>query len=390
MKEVEVEQERLEGTRGLAPLPEEPAAGNRQRVKNLIKDFIRPFDLSHAPLLRVGLIKLEENQHILMVDMHHIIADGTSQMIMANQFMSLYAGPGLPPLKLQYKDYCQWQRKNRGNENSALKKQQNYWLKQYEGDIPLLNLPVDYPRTQVQNFEGRTLLFAIDKKITAKINHMVSETGATLFMVLLTALNILLAKYTKQEDIIVGSVSVGRQHPDLEEVIGMFVNTLAIRNYPAGEKNIKEFLKEVKTNSLKAFENQDYPFEELVEKLGVNRSINRNPLFDIMLVLQNFDIPQAKKGKNNIPTLEHFHVFEGKTSRFDLTIYAEEKEEKIAFIFEYSTKLFKQETIERLSGDFTRILEMITGNIDIKIKDIRLESKLAALKNVFPDVDFNM
>ena len=174
-------------------------------------------------------------------------------------------------------------------KTNAIKKQEEYWIDSFAGEIPVLNMPADYPRPLVQSFEGDSAYFEAGRELTEKLNNLTAETGTTLYMALLSAYNILLFKYTGQEDIIVGSPIAGRQHADLKNIIGMFVNTLAIRNYPEEEKTFREFLAEVKENALLAYENQDYQFEDLVEKLEIRRDISRNPLFDVMFTVQNMD-----------------------------------------------------------------------------------------------------
>ena len=203
-------------------------------IDNIIQEFIRPFDLSQAPLLRVGLIKINELKHILMYDMHHIISDGTSMAILIREFINLYQGQSLPELRIQYKDFAVWQ--NELFKRGKIRKQEEYWLARFAGEIPVLNLPTDYTRPAVQSFEGDRIALNLGPELAAGINRLASETGSTLYMVLLAAYNVLLSKYSGQEEIIVGTPIAGRPHADLERMIGMFVNTLAMRNYPEGIK----------------------------------------------------------------------------------------------------------------------------------------------------------
>ncbi|MGD2093014.1 MAG: amino acid adenylation domain-containing protein, partial [Candidatus Aminicenantes bacterium] len=367
MKEVDVRVEEelspiLEGTRGLAPLSIEPATRNSQPVAALISSFIRPFDLSQSPLLRVGLIRQEENKHILMTDMHHIVSDGTSMQVFIKEFISLYGGEELPSLRIQYRDFSQWRKSKK--EQESINRQEQYWLSEFSEEIPVLNLPTDFARPLIQDFTGDTLTFEIGKEETEKLKHLGLTEGATLYMVLLVLINIFLAKISDQEGIVVGSPAAGRRHIDLEQMIGVFVNTLAMRNYPAGEKTFKEFLREARNNTLKAQENQDYPFEYLVEKAGVSRDASRNPLFDVMFVLQNMDILDI-----DIPGLRlKPYEYDNNVSRFDLTFYCEEKGDDLLFKVEYSTRLFRQDTIKRFIGYFKKIVSDILNNAGIRIK----------------------
>jgi tyrocidine synthetase-3 len=324
---VEVEKERasrLEGTRGLVPL-----------------SFIRPFDLSRAPLFRVGLLEQEEQKNILIVDMHHIISDGMSIGILVKEFTELYAGKEPPALRLQYKDYSEWH--NRQALEETVKQQEAYWLKEFSGEIPVLDLPTDYPRPLVQDFAGRSVQFEIDQEETNALKSLANEQGVTLFMLLLSVYTIFLSRVSGQEDIVVGTPAAGRRHADLQHIIGMFVNTLVLQNFPGGEKSFTQLVKEVKEHTLNAFENQDYPFEDLVEHLEVKRDTGRNPLFDTMFILQNLDIPTIDTpGLKPTP-----YPYELDTAKFDLTLVCIEDHDRLSCLFEYSTGLYKPETIER-------------------------------------------
>jgi amino acid adenylation domain-containing protein len=326
-------------------------------------DFIRPFDLSGAPLLRVRLI---HTPSILLVDMHHIISDGISMGIFLREFAAFYRFQGLSEPKIRYKDYAEWQQDEK--QKSALKKQEEYWLRQFSGEIPVLELPIDYPRPSTQGYEGSSAAFKMDIKTTAALKALSEKEDATLFMVLLALFNILLAKLSGSEDIVVGVPTAARRHEDLQPIIGMFVNTLALRNQPAGETKFMDFLGQVKSRALEAFENQDYPFEDLVEKAAKTRDLSRNPLFDAMLVLQNINI-QA------IETLELTltpHEIPKTIARFDLTLEGYETEEGLQLSLEYSTKLFKRAAIERYIRYFKNTVSLILESPHEKIKDIEI------------------
>ena len=331
--------------------------------------FIRSFDLSRAPLFRVGLIKEQDNKHRLMLDMHHIISDGISMEIFVKDFMMLYEGEDLPPLRFRYKDYSQWQ--NSLVRSNVRKAQEDYWIEEMAGEIPVLELPFDYPRPAVKKSEGDRLQFDIDRELTDRVKQLTPKTGATPFMVFLAVFNLLLSKLSNQEDIIVGSPIAGRFHHDLENIIGIFINTLAFRNYPCAEKRFGEFLEEVKENCLWAFENQYYQYEELVEKVQVNRDLSRNPLFDVMLVLQTMDRSKVEiPGLNLTPIDHHMHV-----SKFDIILTAVEEAGRFNFFITYSTALFKQETIYRFIGYFKRILGAVLTERGLEISGIDILSE---------------
>ncbi|HLP61944.1 MAG TPA: condensation domain-containing protein, partial [Candidatus Deferrimicrobium sp.] len=315
------------------------------------------FDLSKAPLLRVGAGK-----HLLFVDMHHIISDGISHQVLREDFQALYNGRSLVPLRIQYKDFAHWQ--NSPKETERIHGQMLYWLNEFSGEIPVLELPLDYPRPLVQSFEGASVNFELTSAETRGLNELALQGGATLFMVLAAAVNILLAKLGGREEIIIGTPVAGRRHADLEKIIGMFVNTLALRNYPVGERTFSEFLGEVKERILMVFENQEYPFEGLVDKLALKRDVGRNPLFDVMFSLQNIETVS----NSGDPQAGHLV----KTAKFDLTITAVENGREMLFTIQYGTKLFKPETIERFSLYFKKIVSQVIANPVLKIKDIEI------------------
>jgi amino acid adenylation domain-containing protein len=349
-------------------------------LDEMTRQFVRPFDLKTAPLFRVGLVRLEEERHLLLFDMHHLISDGVSMGIFIQEFVQLYQMKPLPQLRIQYKDFSAWQ--NRLFQSETIKAQESYWLSRFEGEIPLLDLPMDYVRPSMRSFAGHSITFRADKSLLRQLHQLAAMSGTTLYMVLLAAYNVLLSKYANQSDIVVGTPIAGRSHADLEHVIGMFVNTLAMRNWPESSKTFKQFLAEVKEQALMAFENQDYPFETLVEKLELQRDLSRNPLFDTMFIMQNIGNPSIGiKPLTFIP----FEVPQT-TSKFDLTMLAMEDQEGLELTIEYCTALFKQETMERIGRHFVRVLQEIADQPDAQLAQIDMLS-LEEKKQIV--VDFN-
>jgi amino acid adenylation domain-containing protein len=374
----EIEYYDMKAPSPIAPLPIEPATRNSQPATALISSFIRPFDLSSAPLLKVGLIKLTGENHLLVFDIHHIAADGTSYIIMLQDFITLYENQGnnSPGLRVRYKDFSVWLHSE--TWKAVIKKQEEYWLKEFQGEIPTLDLFTDYPRPALQNFEGDRVAFELESHLTKALKELALSEGATLFMVVLALYTILLSRLSGQEDIIVGTPVAARRHPDLEHIMGMFVNTLAIRNQPTGEKSYKAFLSQVKQKTLEAFENQEYPFEELVEKVRVQRDTSRNPMFDIMVTLDNYipdpiDIPEKKPLEENREGWQPGeNLFKNKTSRFDITFDVFDRGENLVFTVDYCTKLFKKETIERLSGYFKTLISSVLKDRHKEIPGIEI------------------
>ena len=339
------------------------------QLEAIIEDFVRPFNLKEAPLLRVGLAELTEEEHVLFFDMHHIISDGTSMDILIREFAALYQGQQLPELAIQYKDFSTWQ--NRIFEDDLMGDQEKYWLDTFSGEIPILNLPTDYQRPTIQSFVGDSLYFEIDEELTGGLHDLSNKLGITLYMVLLGSYNILLSKYSGQEDIVVGSPIAGRHHADLEGIIGMLVNTLAMRNYPVSSMTVKDFLLDVKENALQAYENQDYQFEHLIDQLDLIRDTSRNPLFDTLFVLQNTENKELElEGLKFIP-----YDFEHTIAKFDLSLSAQELGDKIGIELEYSTKLFKEETMERLAVHYLNTLREVVSNLEQTIGGVEILSK---------------
>jgi amino acid adenylation domain-containing protein len=357
-------------------------------LSDRVSRFLRPFDLSRVPLLRVGLVILEDTRHLLMVDIHHIVTDGTSMAVLMSEFTSLYGGRQLPRLRLQYKDYARWQRS--GSQAQAVKAQEDYWMSQFEGEIPVLALPTDRPRPPVQRFEGRCETFALSREESQSLKALLSERGVTLYMLLLAIYNILLSKLAGQEDIVVGTPVAGRRHVDVERIIGMFVNTLALRNYPVGEKPFAEFLHEVSGRTLRAFENQEYPFEELVERLSVSRDTGRNPLFDVMFSLGNIDGVEVEGVDSGLSDLQFKPFDNGSvTSKFDMSMAVGERGDEIELSVTYSSQLFRQETIERWLGYFRRVVGAVTADAGVVLGeiDILTESERAQILETFNAVE---
>ncbi len=331
----------------------------------------RPFDLSKAPLMRAVFIIISSSpsQPVGFIDMHHIITDATSHTLLISEIKSLYAGKKLPDLRLQYKDFSEWQ--NSEEQQALIKQQESYWQKMYSDEIPALNLPADYPRPLVQSFDGSTVGFALRKKETQMLKDIAKETETSLFMVILSLYTLLFSKLSGQEDIIIGTTIAARRHADLQNIVGMFVNTLALRNYPRWDKSFTEFLQEVKIRTLGAFENQEYQFEDLIDKIAVPRDISRNPLFDAMFNWLNHTEYQENIFRGNEQVL---HEHKKSVAKFDLTLSAIDADKRLYFSFEYSTKLFKTTTIEKFISYFKQIIHSITRDINQQLANLEILS----------------
>ncbi|WP_198299772.1 non-ribosomal peptide synthetase [Tumebacillus avium] len=341
---------------------------SEQDAESIVRSFIRPFDLHQAPLLRAMLVKTGPERYLFLYDTEHSISDGVSTGILIKEMTLLYMGETLPPLRIQYRDYAEWQ--NALFKTELFKRQEAFWLSQFQGGLRPLQLPTDQPRPAVQQFAGEKFEFTVGHDLLDELKSLANETGATLFMVMLAAFYILLAKYTGQEDIVVGTPIAGRHHGDLEHLLGMFVNTLALRNRPAMDKTYLQFLQEVQQSALGAYEHQDYPFDELIDKLDAARDVSRNPLFDTMFVLQNFEHAAIEAEDIKVTPYE----FGTQTSKLDINLISRETEDGIFFLLEYASHLFTRQTMETFAAHFVTLLWNIVGNPQRQIAELDVQS----------------
>ena len=353
-----------------------------EALVEISNNFVRPFNLSDAHLLRVGVVELNDHEFLLLHDLHHIITDGTSRGIFIDDLIDIYEEQPLKELRVSPKDFAMWQ--NNLFNHELFKKKLDYWLDVYAGDIPVLNFQTDYPRTENPSFKGDGYEFSLGGDELSLLKEYCKKHEITLFMYLLAAVNVLLNKYSGQEDIVVGNSVFGRNHADLHHMIGMFVNKLAIRSFPEKEKTFAKFIQEVKQSAIEAFDHQEVQFEEIVDKLKLKRTLARNPLFDVSLVLQNFEIPESK-GK-------HFRLFdfekENKTSKFDISIMVFEAKEKMEFYIEYRSDLFKKSTIQKFADRLLSVISQGYRNENLKIKDFQLTYDLIEMQSTVPQIDF--
>lgn len=353
----------------------EPDQERSTIAARLLQGFVCPFDLSKAPLLRVKVVKTASDRHLLLFDMHHIISDGATMNLFTREFSQLYNGQSLATNDIQYKDYSEWISKR------DLSHQEDFWMKQFDGEIPVLELPLDYPRLHTQQFSGASIEVNINEVTKQQVQDLCRKSGATEYMVLLSSLMVLLNKYSRQEDIVVGSPVSGRTHRATEHMVGMFVNTLALRGQPEEQKSFIAFLDEMKHTCLNAFENQEYPFEALVEKVNVQRELSRHPLFDVMFVLQDEQEEWTADGLQ----LKVVEV-PSSTSKFDLSIIVNRTQHGYTMTWEYCDKLFHEETIRRMAAYYDRITAEVIADPYQAIRDIDVLTQVETQQIL---VDFN-
>ncbi|WP_368657017.1 amino acid adenylation domain-containing protein [Metabacillus halosaccharovorans] len=340
--------------------------GTEEQIPDLINTFVQPYVLSEAPLFRIGLIEVADDKHLLIFDIHHSISDGFSLGLLVKEFVTLFHGGQLPKLEFQYKDYAIWQQSFTKTEK--WERQEEFWLEEMNGTIPTMNLPLDFQRPSEKTYEGKLVDFQISEELTERLKQVAVNENTTLYTVLLTAYYTLLYKYSGAEDMIIGAPVAGRNQAEFQQMFGLVTNTLPLRNYPSAHKTWRQFLQEVRENTIQAFENQDYQLEQLLEKLGISPSVNRNPLFDTIFVLQNMDIPSINlEGLRFVPYLQQRN-----TSIIDLILVAKEESGRITFTFEYCTQLFKRETIKQMEVHFITLLESM-GHSDLDKTLIQLQ-----------------
>jgi amino acid adenylation domain-containing protein len=341
-------------------------------LKTIIRDFIRPFDLAQAPLLRVGVVEAGEDRKVLMVDMHHIISDGRSFEILKEDFIRLYNEEELAPLPLQYIDYAHWLHQE--HVARAIEKQEEFWLQEFSDGELLMNLPLDYPRPDSQNFSGGSVRFTLDEAAGKKLKALGRQHDMSDFMVHLALYTVLLSKLCRQEEVVVGTAIAGRRHPDLESIIGVFVNVLALRNTVEPNVSFSDFLLRVKDRAIAAFKNQDYQFQQLVERVVTERHPGRHPLYSA-----GFAFASVEEGNDRPrPDIQGLAIapFRGgeTVAKLDLNLSGMAVKDNVHFAFDYATSLFRHETVKGFAASFSHIAAVVAENPGISIQRIDLVS----------------
>ncbi|HEU4557353.1 MAG TPA: condensation domain-containing protein, partial [Longimicrobium sp.] len=332
----------------------------------------RTFDLSVGPLFRPALLRLDAEDHVLLLSMHHIVSDGWSMGVFFRELSALYAayreGRESPfaELAVQYADYAVWQRGQLAGE--VLDRQLAYWKDRLADAPALLELPTDHPRPAVQTFRGATVPAALSPELLERLHALGRSEGATLYMTLLGAFQVLLSRYGGGEDVVVGSPIAGRLRAEVEELIGFFVNTLVLRTDLSGDPSFREVLGRVREGTLGAYEHQEVPFEKLVAELQPERSLSHSPLFQVMFTLQN-----AATGGGALAGLEVSGVGAAmEIARFDLSLTLAATPQGLRGGLNYSTDLFERGTIERMLGHLARVLEQVAANADVRLSQLEL------------------
>lgn len=324
------------------------------------------FDLESEPLIRISLLTLPDQEFCILLNMHHIISDGASMEVIEREFNAIYADflaqrePDLPALTTQYKDYTMWQLDQL--KEGHWDQQRNYWYNQFGTGVPVLELPTDSPRTRDKQYYGGQVEFVIDSASKQGLQTLCQRQGATFHMGLLSLVNVWLYKYTRQHDIVIGSPIAGRHRLEFEHQLGFYVNTLALRTVFDPEDSFVSVLDKVKVSALDAYENQEYPFDLLVDELGLERDMSRNPLFDVMLLHEWTDHPIHDDGK--------FEILHEMVSKFDLNISFTESPEGLSVAINYVSPLYGDARMERMARHLKQLALQIVANPSTSVSQI--------------------
>jgi amino acid adenylation domain-containing protein len=346
------------------------------------KEASTPFHLEKGPLLRAKLFQVNHERHIFLITMHHIISDGWSLQILINEVKTLYNAydkgqeSPLRPLKIQYKDFASWHNQELSGEH--LNVHQSYWRNQFRGEIPVLNLKTDYPRPSIKTFNGKTIPIQLEKEIRDGFFSMNQTHEVSTLMILIASIMTLLYKYTGQEDIIVGLPVSGREHIDLEDQVGFYINIIALRTKFAGNKSFENLLNKVKQTLLGAFDHQLYPFDRLVEELTIERDMSRSPLFDVVVQYINFEgigigHGQTEKGEPMKGVSTEIHNIDYQASKYDLVFNFSEMNQRLYGSLIFNTDLFQEESIVIMIERLKLIFREIVGNPGIVLKNLDIE-----------------
>jgi len=364
---------RLTITLSIVNLREMPEIERENEMLRLvIEEARRPFDLSQGPLLRTGILQLSEEEQVGLLTMHHIVSDGWSTGVLIREMAVLYEAlcsgksSPLPELPIQYADFAYWQRE--WLQGSVLQTQVDYWKQHLAGSPPLLELPTDHPRPAVQTFRGGQQSLLLPKDVGSALSAFSRREGATLFMTLLAAFKVLLHCYSSQDDLVVGTPIANRNRLEIEDLIGFFVNALVLRTDLSGNPTFRELLRRVREVCFGAYAHQDLPFERLVEELHLDRDLSRNPLFQVMFVLQNASVQTVEMPGLTLNPV----VADSGTTHFDLTLHIVDSERGLIATAAYNTDLFDAATISRMLGHFQTLLEAIVTSPERRLSELSL------------------
>ena len=351
----------------------------------IAQSYQHQFDLEKAPLVNLKLIRLSEKKHLLLFNMHHIISDGWSMGILSNELITIYdhliqnKTISLPELSIQYKDYATWMRSE--EQTVKLKKSEEYWLNIFSGSLPVLELPTEKVRPRIKTYAGDSINYNFSKETSSKLKVFSEQHNSSLFMVLMAGINGLLSRYANTRDLILGTPIAGREHSDLENQIGLYLNTLAIRTIFEENASFEELLTIEKETLLNAYSHQEYPLDNLAEQLGLGRDTSRSALFDVLVVLQN---QQGLFASNAVQieslTLKPYKANPRKVSQFDLSLVFSEQAGELSLHIEYNTDIYESEFVARLASHLETFLTEAIQNPEQKVATLNYLSKAETIQ----------
>jgi amino acid adenylation domain-containing protein/non-ribosomal peptide synthase protein (TIGR01720 family) len=339
---------------------------NSTEVDEKLKCMVQPFDLNKGTLLRAAILNVDNDRNIFFLDFHHIVSDGLSIYNFIEDLAKVYDNKTLLNFDIGYKDFTYWE-----NENLQSRKivdQEKYWFNHLSEELPVLDMPIENKRPIIFETSGEKIEFEISETHTTRLRYLAEINNCSLHVLMYSLYNLLLAKYTGQNDLIIGIPVAGRRHPDLLNMVGMFVNNLAVRNKLDNEMTFIEFLEYERVNLLGALSNQDYPFENLVKELHIKRDVSRNPIFDTMFIYQNMGFPETATSEFSLKR----YFFNPGFSKFDISMEVFDYDKSINYGIEYSTKLFTKETILNIQSHFSHMIDTVISNPNVKLSEVSL------------------
>ncbi|TCP55915.1 non-ribosomal peptide synthase protein (TIGR01720 family)/amino acid adenylation domain-containing protein [Tumebacillus sp. BK434] len=343
----------------------DPTQSREQQVQAELAEFVRPFDLSQAPLIRARLMQFADGESYLALDIHHIVTDGSSMGVLFHDYMTLAAGGRPQPLRMSYREAVEWLCSRQ--EEARFEKQRDWWRQEFADGVPMLELPADRPRpTAMREAEGERIFHTLPGEMTQQLKSLAKTSGATLFMVLMAAFHQLLARLGNERDVVIGTPVAGRSRMELQPLVGMFVNTLPVRTRSQESDTFLHLVQNVKATVLGAYEHQDYPYEKMIEDVQPERIPGRNPLFDVYFAMQNIDMGLGGTEETEIR-------FESGSAKFDMTVTVRETPDGLLIEWEYATALFKGSRMQRMVQQYQRLLTAILANPQHTLAELELE-----------------
>jgi acyl transferase domain-containing protein/acyl carrier protein len=350
--------------------PEDLARGAEETLRKITQDFVRPFNLAVAPLLRAALVSLQEDRQVLLLDIHHIVTDAVSNKVLIREMQDLLDKKEMRVQVVQYKDFCEWHRIHLGKQE--LKKQEAFWLERFSGNVPYTLMPADGKRTDARQFEARRIRITFEGETYSAIKKLMADNGATTYVFFLTIVSILLSKYVNRSVVVVGTETAGRRHADLDTVVGMFVGLLPLKNEIEPNDAFTGLLGKIRSNTLQAFEHQDYQFSDLVNKLRIHVEHDRTPLFNIIVSMDNISVGGVVRDSEHVTRMKLME-FQSERTIWDLRFGIYETEDKVHINLTYASALFRAATIDLMASRIRSLVKQVLSDPTVMVKDLKVK-----------------